>query len=205
VTAHPLPPDDLASRRPRIQTLPAGTLLHRFHTAEKDEVKLAPIHFDRGRSGRLNASDGSFGVLYVARSVAGAFAETFLRTPGRTLLDPGLIAAKAYAELVLARDARAIELHGPGAAILGATAELTHGPPPYDLSQAWSTALHLHPCNADGLAYRARHNDDEICLAVFERAAAAVQVVRREEKLDNEWFYELMETYEVGIAPAGLG
>jgi hypothetical protein len=198
LTAHPPPPADLATRRPRIRKLKAGTLAYRFYTAT-----YGPIHFDRGRGGRLNAPDGSYGVLYLALSPAGAFAETFLRTPGRTLLEPGLIAAKAHVEVALTRDAEAIELHGPGAAVLGATAELTHGLLPYDLPQAWSRALHGHPTAADGLAYRARHNDDEICLAVFDRAADAMQVVRQHVNLDADWFYDLMEIYGVGIAPDG--
>jgi RES domain len=201
LSGHPGPPADLARRRPRLRTLPAGTRLHRFHTKERDGRRLAPAYFDRGLGGRLNAPDGSYGVLYVALSAAGAFAETFLRTPGRTLLDPELVAAKAYAELALTRDLAALELHGPGAAAIGATAELTHGPPPYGLPQSWSHALHGHPCAADALAYRARHNDDEVCLAVFERAAAALSVVGGATDLDADWFYELAEEHGVGLPP----
>ena len=82
----PAPPTDLAGRRPRIRTLPAGTPAYRFHAAAYE-----PLHYDRGRGGRLNAPDGSYGILYLALSPAGAFAETFLRTPGLTLLDPLLV------------------------------------------------------------------------------------------------------------------
>lgn len=78
----PLPPADLHSRSPKILTLPAGSVNHRFFTAIHD-----PIFFDRSTSGRFNASDGSYGVLYVAQLVNGAFAETFLRAPGNTLID----------------------------------------------------------------------------------------------------------------------
>ena len=140
-------------------------------------------------------------MLYAALSRAGAFAETFLRTPGRTLLDPALVARKAFAGIELRDALTLIELHGPGAAALGATAELTHGPLPYDLAQAWSKALHGHPIAADGLAYRARHNDDEICVALFDRAAARVAVVHRDANLDAGWFYDLALLHGIGIAP----
>lgn len=61
VTA-PLPPADLATRTPEIVTLPAGSVLHRFYTATFE-----PIFFDPSRDGRLNAPDGSYGVLYAAK------------------------------------------------------------------------------------------------------------------------------------------
>jgi hypothetical protein len=73
----PLPPADLSRREPQFLTLAKGRIVHRFYTARHD-----PIFFDKSQEGRLNAPDGSYGVLYVARSAEGAFAETFLRRPG---------------------------------------------------------------------------------------------------------------------------
>jgi hypothetical protein len=57
----PWPPPDLARRTALIETLEAGSELHRFYTATQ-----APIFFDRSRHGRLNAPDRAYGVLYVA-------------------------------------------------------------------------------------------------------------------------------------------
>lgn len=90
----PRPPADLAGRTPLTATVPEGTELHRFYPAG-----LEPIYFDKSLSGRLNAPDGGYGVLYAAARPEGAFAETFLRTPGKTLLAPELIAAKGQALL----------------------------------------------------------------------------------------------------------
>ena len=146
----PLPPSDLARRRPRLDRLPRGTVVHRFYTAGYD-----PVFFDSSRLGRLNAPDGSYGVLYAAREVYGAFAETFLRVPGRTLIDAGLLRRKAYVRLEIASDLRLIRLAGPSLAILGATAEVVHGGLPYDAPQTWSKALFDHPLRPDGIAYYA--------------------------------------------------
>lgn len=88
----PLPPADLSRRDPQLFTLAKGHIVHRFYTVRHD-----PIFFDKSQQGRLNAPDGSYGVLYVARDVEGAFAETFLRRPGLTLIDDGFLRAKAYA------------------------------------------------------------------------------------------------------------
>src|SRR5262245_51218325 len=86
VTA-PLPPADLAARTPRVVALGAGALVHRFF-----EIALDPIYFDPSGAGRFNAPDRTYGVLYVAQEPEGSFAETFLRTPGRRMIDSGLMA-----------------------------------------------------------------------------------------------------------------
>jgi hypothetical protein len=75
-------------------TLPAATVVHRFYTAAYE-----PIFFDPTLSGRLNAPDESYGVLYCAETTSGAFAETFLRTPGRTLIDADVLGRKAFVRL----------------------------------------------------------------------------------------------------------
>lgn len=136
----PQPPADLAGRAPHTVKLPAGTVVHRFFNAGQD-----PIFFDRSRAGRLNAPDGSYGVLYVAKTVAGAFAETFLRVPGRTTIPTDLLARKARVQLRTLRPLTLIKFSGPGLARLGATAEVVHGGLPYDTPQAWSQALRSHP------------------------------------------------------------
>lgn len=158
----PLPPGDLHARDPELLVVPAGTDLHRFYTAAYD-----PIYFDRSDLGRFNALDGSYGVLYAAQDIHGAFAETFLRSPGHSLIDPVFLRRKAYVRLSSARDLRLIRMTGPGLAILGATAEVTHGGLPYNAPQAWSKALAAHPVRADGIAYHGRHDDTQLCFALL--------------------------------------
>lgn len=52
------------------------------------------MFFDLGQGGRLNAPDGAYGVLYAAADAHGAFADTFLRQPGRQQIPDDLLAAK---------------------------------------------------------------------------------------------------------------
>jgi hypothetical protein len=193
----PLPPSDLPSRDPELVTLLGGEILHRFYTAGKE-----PIFFDPGLSGRLNAPDGSYGVLYCANEIAGAFAETFLRSPGRRLIDADFLSRKAYVRLKVRSELTLIKLAGPGLAILGATAEVVHGGLPYDVPQAWSKALSDHPVNADGIAYYARHDDEALCYAIFDRARRAIAEIERETDLDQDWFWQLALRYKVGMAPS---
>lgn len=193
----PRPPSDLNRRTPDIVAIETGAVLHRFYPDA-----LEPIYFDRSLDGRLNAPDGGFGVLYAAVTINGAFAETFLRQPGRRIIPDDLIQAKSLVRLQVLRPLRLIKLAGPGLAKLGATAEVTHGGLPYEIPQAWSAALHAHPADADGIAYSARHDDEAICVALFDRAQKAVAELDHETDLDVDWFWALADTYGVGIAPS---
>lgn len=192
----PRPPDDLGSRQPLFLELPAGSDIHRFYRAAR-----APLHFDRSDAGRFNAPDGAYGVLYAAASTAGAFAETFLREPGRTLLAADVVAARGYVRLRTTRALRLIQFTGKGLARLAATAEVAHAGLPYAIPQAWSAALHAHPAKPDGIAYRARHDDEELCFALFDRARRAIREARRDTQLDADWFWEIAEAYGVGFSP----
>lgn len=189
----PQPPGDLATRALPTTIVPARTPLHRFHNG-----LYGPVFFDRSLEGRLNAPDAGYGVLYVARQVEGAFAESFRRNPGSTLLASDFIASKAYAILTWDRPLVFVNLHGKGHSALGSTAEVTHGGKPYDTPQTWSRALFDHPETVDGIAYRARHDDDEICYAVFERAGPPTIGLQRAD-LNDDWFYDLMDAYGVGL------
>lgn len=74
-------------RRRGLLSLRRVKSLRRFYTARLD-----PIFFDTSTMGRFNAPDASYGVL--SREIVGVFAETFLRKPGRSLIDPDLLLQK---------------------------------------------------------------------------------------------------------------
>lgn len=192
-----MPPADLPTRKPALITIAAGAELHRFHTAPFD-----PIFFDRSDLGRFNAPDASYGVLYCAETDAGALAETFLRTPGRRVVDPGLLAAKGYARLTSTAELTLISMVGPGLAIVGATAEITSSGPPYGVPQLWSAALKAHALAADGIAYRSRHDPDKICYALFDTTAGVIAELDRTTDLDADWFWGCADVYKLGRTPS---
>jgi hypothetical protein len=88
MTDRPLPPTDINTRRPRVATI-RNVTFDRFYSRGHN-----PIFFNRSIEGRLNSPNGSFGVLYAAKQTKGAFAETFLRSPGRRLLSEDFIKKK---------------------------------------------------------------------------------------------------------------
>jgi RES domain len=194
--APPLPPLDIDRRVPVFHTLARGTMVHRFFTKPHESV-----YFDSSDGSRFNAPDGAFGVLYAGQTIDGAFAETFLRAPGRTVLPADLVARKGYARLKVTRAIRLVRLAGPGLARMGATAEVCHRGQPYEVPQAWAKALHGHPVRPDGIAYTARHDDAALCLALFDRSSDALIEDAREADLDADWFWLIAGRYGVGTSP----
>ena len=195
--APPRPPPDIDLREPLLGLIERDATLHRFYTKKHD-----PIYFDRSRDGRFNSPDKGYGTMYVAETRAGAFAETFLRKPGRTLIPRDLLDAKGYVRFKLKRAIVLVKLAGRGLARIGATAEVSHRSQPYDVPQAWSKALYGHPLKPSGIAYTARHDDEAMCIALFERARVALKEVERQTDLDQEWFWQLADTYGIGMPPS---
>lgn len=192
----PQPPKNLAERVPDYAYLETGFKLHRFYSAAFE-----PVYFDRSLLGRLNAPDQSYGVLYTAATREGAFAETFLREPGRSLIDLELLKKKAHVVLNLTAPLKLARLAGRGLARLGATAEILHSGLPYDTAQSWSKALHDHPVKIDGIAYYARHDDEQLCYALFDHCAVHISVAETQTELDTDWFWQIANHYNLGIAP----
>jgi hypothetical protein len=192
----PRPPTDLDRRRLVLEVLPTDTRLYRFH-----DKQFNPLFFDRTPDSRFNAGNGTFGVMYVAIERRGAFAETFLRNVGSTVIPEAFVDSKACAILPLRRPLRAVRFRGYGLAPIGATATLCSSPS-YEIPQEWSRALHAHPDHVDAILYASRHDDEQLCLAVFDRAMDAFsKSVREENLLKQTWFYELMDMYQVGLLP----
>jgi RES domain-containing protein len=193
--AIPAPPANLAALKPRLHRLPAGASLHRFFRRRH-----GPIFFDRSNyshGSRFNSPDGSFGVLYVSKSRRGAFAETFLRDQP-SLLAVDQVAARAYVRFELQHDMTFVVLLGTGLGRLRVTAEVCSSSPPYDITHAWSEAIHGAFPDVSGIAYPARHDNEATSFAVFDRAADAFSEVEREDDIDQDWFWELAASYDVG-------
>lgn len=160
---HPAPPRELRDRPLPLLTVSGPWA--RIHRAS-----LGPLFFGRTGGCRFDAPDGSFGVLYVAASPAGAFIETFGWVTGTRVISEQRLGERRLCDVYARRPVKVVDLAGPGLAVLGADARLGAGPHP--TAQRWSRALHDHPDAPDGLLYRSRHDPGELCLALFERASA---------------------------------
>ncbi|HYH81466.1 MAG TPA: RES family NAD+ phosphorylase [Longimicrobium sp.] len=200
-SAAPGPPPDLARRTLPLRVLEPGAPLWRVHDASRDPVWFGPAACTPPRS-RFDAPGGEFGVCYLALSPEAAFAETFLRNPGRRMLDTTLLASRSLSELTPARPLTTVRLYGPGLARTGATAEVTHGPA-YDLARSWSLALSAHPSRPDGILYKSRHDDDELCLALFDRGPGQLRVEATAPLVGTPLLTSLLRRYRVSLDESG--
>jgi hypothetical protein len=163
----PLPSSWLRTAGLPVLELPQATSVVRIHRAEHD-----PVFFSPGSGnapiGRFDSPSGAFGVLYIAQSLEGAFAETILRNPQRRLVDSSEIMARAVSVLRLSRAIRLVRLFGAGLQAVGTDNAVSTGP--YGPSGAWADALYSHPDHPDGIAYTSRHDPEQLCIALFSRS-----------------------------------
>ncbi len=164
--AAPAPPSSLASTPLPVDLIAALTPLHRVHRAEND-----PLFFGPGPgiapTNRFDSATGAFGVLYVGLGFAAALVETLLRNPRRRMVAYAEIETRSSSVIVCERPLNVVRLHGDGLQRLGLDNSISSGP--YEPCGAWADALWRHPEAPDGVAYRSRHDPDQICLALFER------------------------------------
>jgi hypothetical protein len=151
--------------------LPAGPVLRRIHL-----LRHRPLFFSPGTGmppqGRFDSLSSRFGILYTARTLAGAVVETLLRNPAEPLVTRTRLLPRGLATLITARPLRPVDLTGPGLSQLGLDARFSAGP--YDLCGAWADAWHAHPSAPDGILHPSRLDPSEHGVALFDRAAAAL-------------------------------
>ena len=164
----PPPPQDFARRELPVETIPAETLLVRIHHGDFN-----PIYFGSTEYNRFDNQNECFGICYLAKTIEGAFAETFVRGASDRARDLQFVQERSFSEIVATAPLRLSSLHGPGLARVGATSAVASGP--YDDARIWSQAIHDHPAVPHGIAYRSKHDDDEICIALFDRALERVE------------------------------
>ncbi len=195
----PFPAASLAAAALPIDVLPAGMELHRVHRTAHH-----PIFFGPGPgvppTYRFDSAAGAFGVFYVAYRFAGALVETLLRNPRRKMVAQADIEERATSVVRCRRDLRIVRLHSAGLQILGLDNSISTGP--YEPCGAWADALWAHPDAPDGVAFRSRHDPDQICLAIFERPGMAFDAeppVRLGDQLSE--VANLLGAYGKSLAP----
>ena len=190
------PPPSLGSARRElpVETIPAGTRLARIHHAEFD-----PLYFGSTEYNRFDDQGKRFGVCYLSKTIEGSFAETFVRAVSSRGPSPKFVQERSFSEIVTTAQLRLSSLHGPGLARVGATSAVASGP--YDVARKWSRAIHDHPAVPDGIAYRSKHDDDEICIALFDRARERVAVagVPQPMMMDFARLAELFARYGLAL------
>jgi hypothetical protein len=157
-----------------------------------------PLSFGRQASNRFDDPRQEFGVCYFGQSREAAFAETMLRRPWVRLISRAFVDERAMSEFSQARFLRLVPLHGAGLSLVGVTADVASGPP--ERARLWSRACWDHPVQPDGIEYRCGHDDDQLAVALYDRAADALQAPHtRPLRQDTAWFGSVLNRYAVGL------
>ena len=168
----PLPvPTDLDARDLPTQEI-AGSFV-RIH-----QCRYNALYFGKSGVYRFDAPHHDYGVVYVADHVAGAFVETFgdvWDVQARyNAVSAARLASRCVSALHLTRPITVCDVTAGGLAWIGADGRLTAGD--RLVAQQWALAIWRHPAAVAGIRYRVRHDQSEIAVALFDRAADALTV-----------------------------
>ncbi|MGD0093275.1 MAG: RES family NAD+ phosphorylase, partial [Planctomycetota bacterium] len=154
--------------------------------------------------GRFDAPNRQFGILYAARNVDGAFIEVFMRNPvagqSRRVIDDQELGIRSVAVFSSAK-LRLVDLTGAGLSKLGLDVSIV-STRRYDISRAWAEAFHAHPQRPDGILYRSRHDPEQTCLALFQRASGKLKLLASDKlagKNGQRLLAPALVKYNVGV------
>jgi len=163
-----------------------GGLLHRVY----GEARAPRWYGRRDATSRWDDPEGDFGGLYLGRSPIGAFAETLLRTPTDRDVLWTRVQQKRQATFKVLAPLRLAKLHGEGLAWFGVTAAQIAAAD-YTLPQGLDRRVHA-TLPADGIQYRSRFDNDELCVALFDRADAKLDLVAQGAPIDKLWTRQVL-------------
>lgn len=176
-----------------------GRACFRIHRTIHDPLwfgpdKTAPVR------GRFNAPGYEYGVCYFGLSLDVAFAETLLRNPANRLLSRGDLTVRSISTGHLTREIHLVQAYGPGLSKLRITAGVIHGP--HDMCRNLAFELWKHSEQVDGIAYHSRFDDNELCIALFDRAKDAVIIDSTGGLVDDaRQLGRILNKYHVGLDP----
>ena len=164
-----------------IARITKGAVLHRVH----GKARAARWYGRRDATSRWDDPDGDFGVLYLGRSPIGSFAEAMLRTPTDRDVLWSRTEQKRQAAFRLLEPLQLAKLHGEGLAWFEVTAAQI-AESDYTVPQSLARRIHaVFP--VDGIQYRSRFDNDELCVALFDRADANLELLTEGEAIDKAW------------------
>lgn len=156
----------------KTEILEQGSPLFRIHHRDNKPIWFGP------KPGvppayRFDAPRGQYRVLYAAAALDGAFVETILH--GRTkdrIIARDYVQLRAWTLLTTQRPLRLVKLYNEGLFWHGTDASISAADN-YAEPRRIALAAFEEGADLDGLVYRARHDNGELCFALFDRVQMA--------------------------------
>ncbi|MBB5051777.1 MAG: RES family NAD+ phosphorylase [Afipia sp.] len=149
------------------ERLDAGEVIVRVHREKQGPIFFGPPAGSPPQN-RFDAPNGEYQVLYAAERLEGAFVETVLRRPAHRIVKRSFIEERMWSPLRLNRPIVLAKIMDEGLLFHGVDASVSANDD-YGPSQTLALQLYQDFPELDGLAYRSRHNNGEICYAIFDR------------------------------------
>ena len=153
----------------RVETLPVASEVVRIHLNTNGPVWFGPAP-GLAPKYRFDAPSGEYRVCYAAQRLEGAFVESILHGCAKTtILARAFVEERSYCHLKVGRDLRLAKLYDDGLLFHCTDAAISACD---DYAEPRRVALALFTEAAtplDGIAYRSRHNNGELCFALFSR------------------------------------
>lgn len=165
------------------EIIPVGTIIVRMHHESRGPLWFGP-RLGIPPQHRFDAPGGEYRMLYCAARLAGAFVESVLRKPAGRIVARAYVDERVWSELTVRRMLRLAKLRDEGLHWHGTDAAVSASDN-YATSRRLALALHATFPAIDGLAYRARHNNGEICYALFDRVSVADLVPGAPQRLSE--------------------
>lgn len=150
--------------------IPTNAELVRIHWQANGPLFFGP-KLGSPPANRFDAPDGEYRVLYAAAELPGAFVETVLRHPFR-IMRRQEVDERAASRLQVQRPLQLAKVMDEGLQWHGVHAgEISVD----DHAPCRQLALDFHTAfpTIDGLAYRSRYNNGQVCFALFDRVQPA--------------------------------
>ena len=170
-------------KKPPVVEVPVTQVLWRVHRLEHEPLWFGPAA-GHPPSGRFDAPSGEYGTCYFGATVGVAILETLVRGLKLPIIPRSALQARGASAIALAEPLRMLRLEGKGLSSFGLSAHELAGP---DLTECQDLARRVHGelPDVDGIQYRSRWDNSELCWAVFDRARVRVGSVLGTERLDN--------------------
>jgi hypothetical protein len=188
------------SDRLSVRKLAAGTVLFRAHRHDLGPIWFGPAAKSKPKY-RFDAPDGSFRVCYLGLSERAAFVEGVLhKAVPRRIISGRKLSERGISDVLVVEQLRVARLHGRYLIPTGADNTVTHGEPYEIVSHPWAKVLHDHKDQVDGILYTARHDEDELALALFHRAETKIKAgaMHRLSRTDLRTL-QLVDYYQLAV------
>lgn len=160
----------------------------------------SPSFFAANQIHRFDAPLANFSTCYFSLFAYGAFAESLINRRHGQLLSMEDMTNYCLSVVRLARPLQLIHCHGEGLSLNGIEASIS-STADRATTMALSVRLHEHTQLADGLVYRARHNDDQLSVVLYDRARSALGGIESKKpwRDTNTTFENTLDRYQVAL------